>query len=199
MMGDVGERAANGSPGRSEDRAAVDGVDAVDAAGAAGPAGSDGSAQPVAAAGQARGAGDGEVRLPGPRWRRGVLLAPGLAVLGFLLLIGTAVEDDQHGKHAAALCHRLAVPWTLVAMAWASLLCGAASVVVCVLFFRVARRAGQRGAECWQGTLAVCICVAGVLALIFQVVAVYGVHAESGEAYWKCAGVRELTAVLGGW
>jgi hypothetical protein len=141
----------------------------------------------------------GEARLlPGARWRRWVLAAPGLALLGLVLLVGTAVEDDRHGKHAAALCHRLPVPWTLFASAWASLLCGLAAIVVCALFFRASRAAGQQGVECWQGTLAVCICVADVLVLLFEAVAVYGVHAESGEAYWNCAGVREWAAVLGG-
>lgn len=144
-----------------------------------------------------------EVLLPGPRWRRWVLVAPGLAVAGFVLLLATALLDDRHGKRAAALCHRLPVPWTLFALSWASLLCGMAAVVVCALFFRTARRAGRQGAECWQGTAAVCICAADVLAVLFEAVAVYGVHAEAGEAYWSCAGAAPgaawaLSAVLGG-
>jgi len=138
-----------------------------------------------------------EVVLPGARWRRGVLLAPGLALVGVVLLVVTALLDNRHGKQAAALCHHLPVPWTLFATAWTSLVCGVAAAVVCVLFFRAARRAGQQGAECWQGTLAVCICVGDVLALIFEIVAVYGVHAEAGEPYWSCAGAPALTAVLG--
>ncbi|SEO59808.1 hypothetical protein SAMN05216267_103236 [Actinacidiphila rubida] len=141
-----------------------------------------------------------EVLLPEARWRRWVLIAPGLAVLGFVLLVATAVLDDRHGKRASALCHQLPVPWALFVGAWASLVCGVAAMAVCALFFRAARRAGRHGAECWQGTAAVCICVADVLVVIFQAVAVYGVHAEAGEAYWSCAGAgaRALSAVLGG-
>lgn len=164
----------------------------------AGVVGQVGRAERVGRGWLRRPAGRAEVLLPDARWRRRVLVAPGLAVAGFLLLVVTALEDDRHGKHASALCHRLPVPWTLFTGAWASLVCGVAAMVVCVLFFRAARRAGWRGAECWQGTAAVCICVADVLAVIFEVVAVYGVHAEAGEAYWSCAGARMLSAVLGG-
>ncbi|MBY8876884.1 hypothetical protein [Actinacidiphila acidipaludis] len=138
------------------------------------------------------------VPVPGPRWRRWVLVAPGLALVGVVLLLATALVDDRHGERASALCHHLPVPWTLFATAWMSLVCGVAAVVVCVLFFRAARRAGQQGAECWQGTLAVCICAGDALALLFEAVAVYGVHAEAGEPYWSCAGARVLGAVLGG-
>jgi len=60
--------------------------------------------------------------------------------------------------------------------------------VVCALFFRAAARDGRRGTASWQGTLALCICVCGALPLMFAAVAVYGVHAEAGEAYWSCAG-----------
>ena len=139
-----------------------------------------------------------EVPLPGPRWRRWVLVAPGLAVVGVVLLVATALLDDRHGRRAAALCHQLPLPWTLFATAWSSLVCGVAAAVVCGLFFRTARRAGQQGAECWQGTLAVCICVGNALALLFEAVAVYGVHAEAGEPYWSCAGARALASVLAG-
>jgi hypothetical protein len=117
-----------------------------------------------------------------------VLVAPGLTVLGALLLIGAALVDDRHGKRAAAVCHQLPVPWTLFALAWGALVCGVAAAVVCTLFFRAAAREGRRGVASWQGTLALCICVCGALPLLFAAVAVYGVQAEAGQAYWQCAG-----------
>ncbi|MFC4033808.1 hypothetical protein ACFO3J_20330 [Streptomyces polygonati] len=144
--------------------------------------------------GVARGGGPeaagGPAALPGPsqRWRRRVLVAPGLVVLGVLLLIGTAVLDDRHGKRAGALCRQLPLPWSLFALAWAALLCGLAGAAACGLFFRAAARTGRRGTASWQGTLALCICVCGTLPLLFEAVAVYGVHAEAGEAFWSCAG-----------
>jgi drug/metabolite transporter (DMT)-like permease len=129
---------------------------------------------------------------PTAGWRRKVVIAPALAVFGVLLVVCAAVLDDRHGKRASALCHHLPVPWTLFVLAWASLLCGLAASVLCALFFRAARRDGRRGTESWQGTLAVCICVAGALPLLFEAMAVYGVHAEAGEAYWSCAGAAGL-------
>jgi drug/metabolite transporter (DMT)-like permease len=161
-MGDVTGLAASGTPEMSEGSAA---------AGVGGP---------------------GRPLPPTAAWRRRVLAAPGLAVLGVLLVVAAAVFDDQHGKRASALCHRLPVPWTLYALAWGSLLCGLAASVLCALLVRAARREGRRGTESWQGTLAVCICVAGVLPLLFEAMAVYGVHSEAGEAYWKCAGAAAL-------
>jgi hypothetical protein len=144
------------------------------------------SSEPYGAAG-----GGAQRPVPGPtaRWRRRVLVAPGLTVLGALLLIGAALADDRHGKRAAAVCHQLPVPWTLFALAWGALVCGVAAAVVCALFFRAAAREGRRGAASWQGTLALCICVCGALPLLFAAVAVYGVQAEAGEPYWQCAGV----------
>ncbi|WP_329132603.1 hypothetical protein OG552_13570 [Streptomyces sp. NBC_01476] len=125
---------------------------------------------------------------PGPtaRWRRQVLAAPGLVVLGLFLLIGTAVLDDRHGRRADALCHHLPVPWTLFALAWPALLCGLAGPVLCGLLFRAAARTGHRGSASWQGTLALCICVCGTLPLLFELVALYGVHAESTAPSWHC-------------
>jgi hypothetical protein len=142
-------------------------------------------------------------RAPGAAWRRRVLAAPGLTLLGALLLVVCAVADDRHGHRASALCRQLPVPWTLFALSWGSLACGVAGSVVCAVFFAAARREGRRGSDCWPGTLAVCICVAGALPLIFEAVAVYGVHAEAGEAYWSCAGAGlragALAAIPGAW
>ncbi|MEE4544281.1 hypothetical protein V2S66_20155 [Streptomyces sp. V4-01] len=151
------------------------------------------SGTPGASGGSASAAAEPERPLPPTAaWRRRVLLAPGLALLGAVLVVATALLDDRHGKRASALCHHLPVPWTLFALAWASLLCGAAASALCALLLRAARREGRRGTESWQGTLAVCICVAGALPLLFEATAVYGVHAEAGEAYWSCAGASAL-------
>ena len=132
---------------------------------------------------------------PTQRWRRAVLAAPGLALLGVLLLVGAALVEDGHGKRAAALCHQLPVPWTLFVLAYAALLCGVAAPALCWRFFRAAARQGRRPAESWQGTLALCICVANTLPLLFEAVAVYGVHAEAGEGYWSCAGSPALAGL----
>lgn len=129
---------------------------------------------------------------PTAAWRRRVLVAPGLALLGVALLVAGGILDDRRGKRASALCHRLPVPWTQFALSWGSLLCGLAASGLCALFVAAARRDGRRGTDSWQGTLAVCACVAGVLPLLFEAIAVYGVHAEAGEAYWSCAGAGAL-------
>lgn len=158
------------------------------------------------ASGRAERAGAGPRPLPPTaRWRRQVLIAPGLAMLGVLLLIAAALVDDRHGKRAAAVCHQLPVPWTLFALAYAALACGLSAIAVCSLFFRAAARDGRRGAESWEGTLALCICVLNGLPVVFQALVVYGAHAEAGEAYWRCSGrqilsggVGVLSAVLGG-
>ncbi|WP_328913823.1 MULTISPECIES: hypothetical protein [unclassified Streptomyces] len=131
---------------------------------------------------------------PTDRWRRRVLTAPGLAVLGVLLLIGTAVVEDRHGKRAGELCHHLPVPWTLYLLAYAALVCGVAATVGCALFLRAAARDGRRGLDSWQGTLALCICVANLPALLFEAVALYGVHAEAAQPYWQCSSARASAA-----
>lgn len=136
-----------------------------------------------------------EWELPSARWRRQVLAAPGLALLGVAMLVAEVMLDNRQGRRAAALCHRLPVPWTQFAAAYAALLCGVAGSVLCVLLFRAASRVGARGAETWQGTLALCICVANVLALLVEAVAVHGVHAEAGDPYWQCSGAPALAGL----
>lgn len=136
-----------------------------------------------------------EVELPSARWRRRVLAAPGLALLGVALLVAGVWLDDRKGRREEALCHQLGVPWTQFVVGYAALLCGVAASVLCVLFFRTAARAGARGAESWQGTLALCICVANAVALLIEVVAVYGVHAEAADPYWRCSGAPALAGL----
>lgn len=145
-------------------------------------------------AGRASGEGSGPLP-PTPRWRRAVLAAPGLALLGVLLLVGAALVEDRHGKRAAALCHQLPLPWTLFALAYAALACGVAAPALCWRLFRTAAREGRRGVESWQGTLALCICVANTLALLFEAVTVYVVGAEAGEPYWHCSGSSPLAGL----
>ncbi|CAG7636776.1 hypothetical protein [Actinacidiphila bryophytorum] len=155
------------------------------------------------AGGQAR-AGGARVRRPPPgrEWRRRTLAVPGLVLLGVLLLVGAALLQDRRGKRADELCHQLAVPWTLFALVYAALVCGVAALVVCGLLFRASRRAGLRGVDSWQGSLALVISVPGVLAVLFEATAVYAVHSQAGAGYWQCAsagalpGIRGLAAAL---
>ncbi|CAG6399429.1 hypothetical protein NMG29_38320 [Streptomyces cocklensis] len=134
---------------------------------------------------------------PAPEWRRRVLAVPGLVLLGVLLLVGAALLEDRRGNRADELCHQLAVPWPLFALAYAALVCGAAGLGVCGLLFRTARREGRRGVDCWQGSLALVISVPGALAVLLEATAVYGVHAQAGQPYWQCAGARVLPGVQG--
>nr|WSX79165.1 hypothetical protein OH826_38120 [Streptomyces sp. NBC_00899] len=134
---------------------------------------------------------------PAPEWRRRVLAVPGLVLLGVLLLVGAALLEDRRGNRADELCHQLAVPWPLFALAYAALVCGAAGLGVCGLLFRTARREGRRGVDCWQGSLALVVSVPGALAVLLEATAVYGVHAQAGQPYWQCAGARVLPGVQG--
>lgn len=134
---------------------------------------------------------------PGRQWRRRVLGVPALVLLGVLLLIGAGLVDDHQGKRAEELCHRLPVPWQQFALAYASLLCGLAALAVCALLFTAARRAGTRGADTWQGSLALVISVPGLLAVLFEATAVYGTHAASAEPYWRCASAGSLPGTAG--
>lgn len=151
------------------------------------------------AAGGTAGEGPGRVRRPPPEraWRRQVLAVPGLVLLGALLLVGAAVLLDRRGDRADALCHQLPVPWALFVLVYAALVCGAAALVVCGLLFRTARRAGRRGVDSWQGSLAVVISVPGALAVLFEATAVHAVHAQAGVGYWQCAGAGALPGVRG--
>lgn len=134
---------------------------------------------------------------PLPGWRRRVLAVPGLVLLGVLLLVGAALLEDRRGNRAEELCHQLAVPWPLFALAYAALVCGVAGLVVCGVLFRTARREGRRGVDSWQGSLALVISVPGALAVLFEATTVYAVHAQAGQPYWQCAGARVLPAVQG--
>jgi hypothetical protein len=132
---------------------------------------------------------------PPARWRRRVLAAPGLVLAGVALLAVLIVLDSRRGEREAAQCRQLPLPWTQFAAAYAALLCGLAGSSLCVLLFRAAARAGTRGAASWQGTLALCICVANVLALLVEAIAVYAVHAAAGEPYWRCSGASALAGL----
>ncbi|MFG1809191.1 hypothetical protein [Streptomyces sp. NPDC049040] len=149
-----------------------------------------------AAADGAAGAVKARVRRPPPAagWRRRVLSVPALVLLGVLLLVGGALLQNRRSKRADALCHQLQVPWTEFALVYAALVCGVAALAVCGLLFWKARREGRRGVDSWQGSLAFVISVPGGLAALFEATAVYALHAEAGEGYWRCTGAGALPA-----
>jgi len=113
--GRAGGRAGGfvGGSASGSDGGSAGGSDGGSVGGFAGDGRADGAS---GGAGRASGEGSGPLP-PTPRWRRAVLAAPGLALLGVLLLVGAALVEDRHGKRAAALCHQLPLPWTLFALA----------------------------------------------------------------------------------
>jgi hypothetical protein len=119
---------------------------------------------------------------PSGRWQAVILSVPLLSAAAIVSFFVSVSLSNGHHEFQSTACRYTLLPWTHFAVAYGGLTAAVLAVIVHLLMFRSARRAGQDSNRGWQSLVATLFFSIACLMILLTAGTVVVAHMDAAQA-----------------